>query len=203
LLAILFSALAISCYDNYELSTDDYDVVATFYDEKIDYSAFKTYVMLDSIFHVVGEDEKDELGRDHDQLILSLVVQNMEDLGYRRITNPQIDDPDVGIIVAASSSKNIQVYYNYPWGGYWGYPGYGYTYPPYWWGPTVTEYSSGTVFINMADAKSFDPDQKLLATVWLAAINGLLDDTKSNTSTRLEREINQAYAQSPYLKTIN
>jgi len=206
LISLLTVAVSLSwtgCYSDYGLATTDYDVVATFYDENIDYSSFKTYVMLDTIFHIVGEDEKDDLGRDHDQFVLSLVVQNMQALGYRRITNPQIEDPDVGIIIAASSSTNTQVYYNYSWGGYWGYPGYGYYYPPYWWGPTVTQYKSGTVFINMADPKAYDPDQKLLATVWLATINGLLEDTRSNISARLENGINKAFSQSPYLKSSN
>jgi hypothetical protein len=109
----------------------------------------------------------------------------------------------VGIIIAATSTTNTQVYYSYNWGGYWGYPGYGYYYPPYWWGPSVSTYTSGTVFINMADPTAFSPDQKLLGTVWLATISGLLDDSKSNIRTRLERAVNKAYEQSPYLKTSN
>ncbi len=191
------------CYNDYGLTTAEYDVVATYYKENLDYSSFKSYTMPDTIIHIVQEGEEDELGRDNDALILSLVVENMAALGYRRITNPQVDDPDLGIIIAATSSTNIQVYYNYSWGGYWGYPGYGYYYPPYWWGPTVDGYKSGTVFINMADPYEFDQDQKLLATVWLGVINGLLEDTKSNIRDRLTKDINQAYTQSSYLGTSN
>ena len=55
----------------------------------------------------------------------------------------------------------------------------------------------------MADPDEFDKDQKLLATVWLGVINGLLEDTKSNIRDRLERDVNQAYIQSPYLGTSN
>jgi hypothetical protein len=200
---LVFAWSLTGCYSDYGLSTDDYDVVATFYDENVDYSSFKTYVMPDTIFHIIGEDGKDELGRDNDQLILSLIVQNMTALGYRRVTNPQVENPDVGIVIAASSTTTTEVYYSYAWGGYWGYPGYGYYYPPYWWGPAVTSYTSGTVFINMADPKAFSSDQKLLATVWLATINGLLEDTKANIRTRLASGINKAYEQSPYLKVAN
>jgi hypothetical protein len=199
----LFIILLNGCYSDHGLATDEYDVVATYYKENLDYTSFKTYTMPDTIVHIVDEGEEDELGRANDQLILSLVAENMQALGYRRITNPQVEKPDLGIVIAATSATNLQVYYNYSWGGYWGYPGYGYYYPPYWWGPTVEEYRTGTVFINMADPDEFDQDQKLLATVWLGVINGLLEDTKSNIRDRLTRDINQAYTQSPYLGTSN
>jgi len=188
------------CYNDHGLSTSDYDVVATYYKETLDYSSFKTYFMPDTIIHIVEQGEEDLLSRDNDALILSLVEENMAKLGYRRIT---VSGSDLGVIIAATSSTNLQVYYNYSWGGYWGYPGYGYYYPPYWWGPTVEGYRSGTVFINMADPNEYDNDQKLLATVWLGVINGLLEGTKSNIRDRLTREINQAYTQSPYLGTSN
>ncbi len=196
----LFVLTLAGCYNDYGLSTSEYDVVATYYKEDLNYSSFKTYFMPDTIIHIVEEGEEDELGRSNDQLILSLVEENMTNLGYRRIT---VSGADLGIILAATSSTNLQVYYNYSWGGYWGYPGYGYYYPPYWGGPTVEGYRTGTVFINMADPNEYDENQKLLATVWLGVINGLLEDTKSNIRDRLTRDINQAYTQSPYLGTSN
>lgn len=196
----LFIVFFNGCYNDYGLSTSEYDVVATYYKETVDYSGFKTYFMPDTIIHIVGEGEEDQLGRDNDQLVLSLVAENMASLGYTRVT---VSGADLGIVLAATSTTNLQVYYNYPMGGYWGYPGYGYYYPPYWGWATVDGYRTGTVFINMADPKEYDPDQKILATVWLGMINGLLEDTKSNIRDRLTRDVNQAFTQSPYLGTSN
>jgi hypothetical protein len=82
----------------------------------------------------------------------------------------------------------------YPWypGGGWypGYPGYGYTY----------NFSTGTVNITMIDPQRWDPNNPEVGPVWSGALNGLLGDTRAGASTRIRNGINQAFAQSPYLK---
>ena len=54
--------------------------------------------------------------------------------------------------------------------------------------------------IEMADLESFDPEDRSLGFVWGGVIDGLLVKNSSNTSTRLETQINQLFIQSPYLQ---
>jgi hypothetical protein len=47
----------------------------------------------------------------------------------------------------------------------------------------------------MLDAKATEQKDAL----WVAAINGILEDTSAGISTRINNSINQAFTQSPYL----
>jgi len=42
-----------SCYYDHGLNTEEYDIVATFYDKNSDFSKMSTYAMPDSINHIV------------------------------------------------------------------------------------------------------------------------------------------------------
>jgi hypothetical protein len=53
----------------------------------------------------------------------------------------------------------------------------------------------------MWDAKNADPDYEFVPVPWIAALNGILNDTSSGVSTRIENSIDQAFTQSPYLGT--
>jgi DNA-binding protein YbaB len=51
----------------------------------------------------------------------------------------------------------------------------------------------------MVDPSTYDPDDdKSLQLVWMSAMNGVLSSTANNHS-RIQRVINQAFTQSPYL----
>ena len=194
-----------ACYSDYGLSTKDYDVVATAYKKDNDFSKYKTYSMTDEIVHIGEDGEPVDGPGDYDQLIIDQVVSNMAAIGYRRETNPAVNPPDIAIVIAITTSTNIQSYYSYNWGGYWGgYYGWGYGgyyYPPYWWGGTVVVYQTGTVIIDMIEPT--EGDNPIYGSVWFATINGLLDDTPANVRSRLVTEIDQAFNQSPYLRTSN
>jgi hypothetical protein len=52
----------------------------------------------------------------------------------------------------------------------------------------------------MIDVANWNPDSPGDSPVWSAALNGLVGDTRSGAATRITNGINQAFAQSPYLK---
>ena len=191
----------LSCYRDYGLTTADYDMVLTLSDPEAIFSDYVYYALPDTVIHPVPEGEQDDLPRDHDARIISDVVRNMNALGYTRVDTNAANPPDVVVLLAAIKSE-WQVSSWYP-GGWWGwypwypgggwypyYPGYGYTY----------NFSTGTIFITMIDYEKWDPDNAGDSPVWGAALNGLAGDTRSGTATRITNGINQAFAQSPYLK---
>ncbi|NOX64266.1 MAG: DUF4136 domain-containing protein [Chlorobi bacterium] len=195
-----------SCYTDYGLTTADYDVVITQYDKNTDFGVFKTFSLVDSVFHITGdttESDSDLLTRKYDKLILSTIRENMINYGYTEIKDPSDqNEPAVVIVVRALGTQIDQYYY----GGYypgWGYPGWGY--PGWGWGGYYpgyvgkSTYYVGTLFIDYFDvaASENDLDGKLVAP-WYATINGLLQSGQSES--RLTGTVNQAFEQSPYLK---
>ncbi|NOX19434.1 MAG: DUF4136 domain-containing protein [Chlorobi bacterium] len=201
-LFVLFFGLAIvvnSCYTDYGLTTSDYDVVLTRYDKEADFGSFRTYALPDTVFHIVG-DEEDEISRQFDALMLQKVASNMASRGFTRIDNPDSSNiPDAVVTISVTTTDYTGVSYYPP---YWGYPGWGWYYPPYYppyWGTTYS-YSTGTIFIDFGDVDNV-ADSSLVTVEWNATINGLLSSNASSTRARIEDSINQAFTQSPYLKT--
>jgi len=196
-LGIVFAA-GLSCYRDYGLTTADYDMVLTLADPNAVFSNYSTYALPDTVIHPVPDGETDDLTRVFDSQIISDVARNMDALGYTRVT-----DSTFSVLVLLSAVKSdwqVSGYYPggywgwYPWypgGGYYpGYPGYGYTY----------SFSTGSILITMIDPDKWNPDSAPDGPVWGGTLNGLLGDTRAGASTRIRNGINQAFAQSPYLK---
>jgi len=210
-ISVLFAAMLLtfslnSCYDDYGLTTSDYDLVRTFYDKDQNFTSYQTYAMPDSVYHIISEGEDDDISRQLDSYMLAQVVRNMENMGYTRIDNPdnEANKPDVVVYVAVTTSTHsgaiYQPGYGYPgWG--WGYPGWGWGYPPYYGNVTYYSYSTGTMFIQMGDTNELDDNNKIVEAVWTANMNGLLQSSASGTQARVKEMVDRSFSQSPYLAT--
>ncbi|HEX6790868.1 MAG TPA: DUF4136 domain-containing protein [Candidatus Krumholzibacteria bacterium] len=200
---LLALALFVSCYPGDELTVSETDTVVTLFDKTVDFGALTTYAMPDTIIHLVGEGDEDNVGRNYDDEILASIASNMEALGFTRVNDapgsPEIDTADVHVLVGAT----VQDYVGYAYyGWYWDY-WYGY-YPPYWgwypWYPSggvAYSYSVGTILITMTEPHRTDSSGQRVPPVWSAGLNGLAD--KGTNAQRIERGIDQAFAQSKYL----
>jgi hypothetical protein len=191
-----------SCYPGEVTSIQQLDLVVTVHDETVDFTSLDTYVLLDSVVHIDFEDatNNDLLDRDNDDLILSRIRSQIEALGYVEETDPENNAPDAIFLVGALAVTRTEYYVSYPWYGWWGWypywpccgPGYGWGYPI---GGSIS-YNTGTLFINMVDPTLASGET--LPIAWIAVLNGLLTD---GTTTRITDAIDQAFAQSPYLRT--
>ena len=198
-LGMIFVA-GLSCYRDYGLTTADYDMVLTLADPDAIFSNYSTYAMPDTVIHPVPDGVTDDLTRAFDSQIISDVARNMDALSYTRITDTTQTVDVVVLISATKSDWQVSGWYPggwwgwYPWypGGGWypGYPGYGYSY----------SFSTGTILITMIDPEKWDPNAIANGPVWGGALNGLIGDTRAGVSTRIRNGINQAFAQSPYLR---
>jgi hypothetical protein len=196
-LLILAASLLVSCYPGDELTVSETDVVLTVFNENTDFATVETYAMPDTIIHLVGEDDEDDITRIHDQTILDQIRFNLDALGFTEVADPAAAD------VHVLTSVSVRDYTGYAYyGGWWGY-WYGY-YPPGWgWYPyypsggVAYSYSIGTIFIIMTDPPHVTPEGNPVAPIWIAGLNGLAD-TGTN-GQRIENGINQAFAQSLYL----
>jgi hypothetical protein len=199
LLMLLIPILLISvnsCYDDYGLSTSDYDVVVTYFTDDAKFGQYKTYAIADTVFHITEDGEDSPLlSREFDDDIIQRIESNMLAMNYQKEDDPQNNIPDVVIVAAANANRNFNIWTWYP--GY-GYPGWG------WWGgwyyPTtsITAYDVGTLLFFMIDTDEYDEENERYGGVWIAGINGILSRSNASVS-RLNSHIDQAFTQSQYL----
>jgi hypothetical protein len=194
-------------------SISEIDIVVTTHDDTVTFQSFATYGLLDSVVHINFEDNEADslLDRSNDALIIARVRAGIEAMGYIEEMNPATTQPDVILLIGAIAAEKT-AYFSYGWWPYYsGYPGWGgccYG-PGYGWGyPSggvgSVSYDVGTLVLTL-----LDPDRPSRPTdeidtapiIWLAAMNGILSGSSVSVSNRIAGLIDQAYAQSPYLKT--
>lgn len=216
-LIIILAGLS-SCYPIDDLTVEDLDIAVSVYDKSYysgpegsvnKFEDLQTFVVVDSIMHLVETGTEDNISRQYDEFILEQIRLNMLKLGFVEELNPETNTPDVGITVSAMTSEH-EVYTWYPyWGWYWGYPygvkrtekiisAYSYYYP---WFPynTFYTYKSGSVLIEMVDAARIDPEVEEIPVIWAGIVNGVLESSQSGVKNRLSKGIDQCFDQSPYL----
>ena len=194
-LIILFSAVTsmmlTSCYPDYGLTVEDFDIVATFKDDAADFQKYKTYFMPDSIKRL-ADGAIGSSNTQYDDEILQEIANQMQAYGYTRVTVEQGADLAMRVGITTSTT-----YAYYP--GYW-YGYYGWYYP--WYGGYSYAYSTGSLFLTLFDPDKMDTANKILGAVWSGTLNGVLDDTEPSKLTRTLTGIDKMFNQSPYLKLV-
>jgi hypothetical protein len=174
---------------------EETDIVLTNHNSDYDFAGKDTYSMPDKIVKITGNlTEGDAPVFIPDAVatqILARIESNMSKLGYTRVA---IDaNPKMLLTPASWETTTIFMYYDYWywwWGGY--YPGWGY--PPMY----VSSYTTGTLVMSLIDPAVESANGNPIPQ-WTGAINGLLTGTYN--VSRVNKAIDQAFTQSPYLKT--
>jgi len=198
---LLCAALYGACTPGSEITASESDVVATLYKTDFNFGSVKYYAMPDTVIELTANPDRPGdplLSEENEQKILTQVEGEFLKRGYVRVdTNDTVNPPQFGVVVSVQAVDNYSIY-SYPPGCYWGY--YCWYYPP-----TIGAsyaYTLGTLFIQMGEFAHFDPDDSESKTAyWMAAQNGVLNDTSSNLERRFTNGINQMFDQSPYLET--
>ncbi|MEI7725627.1 MAG: DUF4136 domain-containing protein [Bacteroidota bacterium] len=163
--------------------------VLTQYDTKVDFNSYRTYSLAGSIMKVTDKDTVAMTGQTADA-VLAQIDLNMKARGFVKIAATAT--PDLGIQVLYFQNTTVYTYY-YDWWGYY-YPYYPY-YPVYY-----SSYTTGMANIELLDLKNADATQRI-AIRWNAFIRGLL--TGSHTTGEITGRVDQAFIQTPQLKTTN
>ena len=204
-LAIALLAAAVSSCQK-DPSTSDLHreyLVYTDRDRAADFAAFETFYLPDSIL-IIGNNKQTEYWKDADALeIVGTVAFELEAAGFLRISEKQ--NADLGVQLSYVERETYFVgsnnpywwwYYPYYWTpGYWGdWLGWHYPYRVYY------GYTAGSLLIEMLDLQAPQTEGKRLPVVWDTFIGGLLTSNESLNQQRTIEAIEQAFAQSPYLK---
>lgn len=121
--------------------------VVSDYDQGINFATYKTFA-----FYKTGIDKAQISDLDKKRILRAIEYE----MGNRGFVKSK--DPDLLVSIFTREREQVDVYsYPYGWGwSYWGYWG------PYWgpgwgagyWGPTVSSYTEGSLYIDLIDAKS-------------------------------------------------
>lgn len=181
-----------SCYPDGVEYYDETDIVYTNYDDQFDFSSKGTYSIPDKIVKIQGDiiqGEPPEFVKEpQNTQMLQKMEANMTALGWTKEEDPA--NADLVLFPAVWTNTTIYYWYDY-WCWYYPYYcGWGWGYP------SVSSYTTGTLVMTLVtDGEEYiDPSR-----VWTGAANGLLSGAY-NTS-RVNKAIDQAFEQSPYLKT--
>lgn len=205
---LFFSALAllaVACHK--EPSPQDGDneyLVYTSPSKNVNFSQFQTFDLADSLL-IIGQSDKPVYSQSNEALALIQAVRtNMEKLGY--IYTPANPDADLGIQMTyvIKTEKYVQ-YYNDP---YWwlDYPGY---WPSGYWGnwtgfyypyPVTYTYTTNALITDMVNLTNEVQEGEALEVVWTSYIGGPAGSSVQSDVNRMKTSIDQAFAQSPYLK---
>jgi len=192
------------CYPNNDITIEDSDIVLTSYNDSIDFKSLSTYFMPDTVLPIVNPDDPEDYVNPYQSLMLSTVASNMAAYGYTRVDTTNAEPPSVAVVISVLKTTTVNAGWYYPYWGYgWGWGGgyWGGYYPPYY-PPTAyyTSYTTGTVVINMFNRKIVGNDT-ITTQFWSAASNGIVESSTSDMENRIEAMINQAFKQSPEIKT--
>lgn len=200
LLIALPALLLWSCYPEGPEYTEDLDIVYTTYDKDYNFQAGATYAMPTKI---VVDAEKDLGGGWVPEYmpdafagpILAQIESNMTALGWTRLPDVSGElNPAADVVLIPAAMKSTNYFYSY-WYDWWYGGWYGWYYPPY---VTVSSYTTGSMIMIIADPNVQSPINQTQAA-WLSVGNGLF--TGAYDLNRVKKSIDQAFAQSPYLKT--
>lgn len=200
----LMMGLITACYPGGAEFVDELDIVSTNYDEDFNFAAEMTYSLPDCVIEIDDSDFGDPGGELPDCIsdqfsdeILSKIRENMTAYGFTEVD--ESEDPDLVFLVSAMETTTLYYFYDPSW-WWWYYPGWGpgwgwgYPYPPAY----VSGYTSGTIFMQMSDPDGIEGDK--VPVHWNGIINGLLQGSNSNILSRIDRNVDQAFEQSPYLQ---
>ena len=179
------------CYPDGAEYYEETDIVYTNYDDNYNFASKGTYSMPDKIVKITKElveGDPEFVKEPYNTQILQKIASNMTAMGYTKVVDPE--KADMVLFPAVWTNTTIYYWYNY-WCWYYPYYcGWGWGYP------SVTSYTTGTLLMTLVA----DGDDYVQPTnVWTSAVNGLLSGQYDGN--RVNKGIDQAFKQSPYLKT--
>ena len=200
----VLALLAIACQkEPYSQDSDGEYLVYTAPAKDVDFSDYLTFDIADSVL-VIGDGQKSYYSQSDNALALIQAYRtNMEKLGF--IYLPSNPDAELGIQVTyAEDTERFVQYYDDP---YWwlDYPGY---WPAGYWGgwtgwyypyPVVYSYTTNALIADIVDLTAGEENGKL-KIIWSCYIGGPASSSINYDVKRMSAAVDQAFAQSPYIK---
>ena len=197
--------LLAACHkEPYPQDGDNGYLVYTSPGKDVNFKNYKTFDIADSLL-IIGEKDKPVYSQSQSALALIQAYRiNMEKAGF--IYTPSNPDADLGVqLTYVIKTERYVKYYDDP---YWwlDYPGYwpsgywgnwtGYYYPR----PVVYTYTTNALLADIVNLTGEQDAGKPLEVLWTSYIGGPASSSLQLDIQRLTSAVDQAFAQSPYLK---
>lgn len=183
------------------LDGDEGQIYITKHSDSVNFSAFRTFSIADSV--AVIQNNK-LLGKEltaADAAYIQAVKDQLTQRGYTQVNKDQ--NPDMGITVSQIYNTSTGVfdygsywdpYYGSYWDPYyWGYGGYGYYFPSYYYGTySIIEGAVSIDIFNLKDAK----ESNKISGIW----NGLLRGSGVFSVSAANSGVKALFDQSSYFK---
>lgn len=200
---LLFFSLLFSCTKDpiKNLSNDESRIYITNYDSAVNFSAFATYSISDSVAVIKNGQLQGKTKTEADEAFIQAIKDNLNARGYRLVAKDE--QPDLGINVSAIYNNQTGVlsypsywgYYNTFWDPYyWGYGGYDYYFPYLTY--AVYQITEGALSIDMVDLKNANTGKKIEG-IW----SGLIRGEGILQASTAASQVKTLFDQSPYLAT--
>ena len=203
---LLLGALVLAFFQYGCLKSPDYDqlssefVVTTNTDSATNFSTLKTYYISDSITYI--QNGTDSIIKDaSSQKLVDAVKANMTARGFTFV--PKGSKPNIGVMMGIAKNTYVGVIYSGWWDAYagWWDPWYwGWYYPYYYPWSVAYTVTTGSVIVTMVDLKN-PAVSNTLRIIWTGFMGGAVGDNLATNVDRGVNSINQAFAQSPLVKT--
>lgn len=185
------------------LSENDSRIYITNYDSTVDFNAFKTYSIADSVAIINDGNVEKRIATNAEAAIIQAIKDNMQQRGFQLVNKDNA--PDLGVNITKIISTRTGVvsypsywgYYNSYWDPYyWGYGGYDYYFP--YSSYAVYQVREGALSIDMVDLKDAGSG-KTIKGIW----NGLIRGEGIFNMANAAAQVKALFDQSAYLTTNN
>jgi hypothetical protein len=177
--------------------------VITNYDVTADFASYKTFILPPYVELISNSSGDTILDPQYGDPILASIKSHMEERGYTETPN----NHQAHLGIAATVLKDVSMNTGWYPGTWWGYPGWAGCYWYYCgWYPLYPasyspySYSNGSLIIELVDLKNPSAPEKKLHVIWTDWNSGALGTTTGDINNALH-SIDQAFLQSPYIKT--
>jgi hypothetical protein len=183
------------------LSGDEGLIYITKHSDSVSFSSFRTFSIADSVAVINNNKLEGKVRTDVDAAYINAVKEQLVQRGYTLVNKNQ--NPDLGITISRIYNTSTGVfdygsywdpYYGSYWDPYyWGYGGYGYNFPSYYYGTySITEGALSIDIFNLKDAK----ESKTISSIW----NGLIRGSGAFSVSTAANGVKALFDQSTYFK---
>ena len=183
------------------LSGDEGLIYITKHSDSVSFNSFHTFSIADSVAVISNNRLQGKVLTDVDTAYINAVKAQLIQRGYTLVAKDQ--NPDLGITISRIYNTSTGVfdygsywdpYYGSYWDPYyWGYGGYGYYFPSYYFGTySITEGALSIDIFNLRDAKQTNK----ISGIW----NGLIRGSGTFSVSAANTGVKALFDQSTYFK---
>jgi hypothetical protein len=184
-----------------DLTGDEARIYITKHSDSVNFSSYQTFSIADSVAVIDNNQYAGKTLNETDAAYVSAVRTALTQRGYTEVGREA--NPDLGINISRvyNTSTGLFDYGSYwdPYYGsywdpfYWGYPGYGYNFPSFYYGSySITE---GALSIDIFDLKNA-ANTKQISAIWSGLIRGTGAFSRANAAGGVQT----LFEQSQYFK---